>query len=88
MIRKREPSVIGSTFKAWSISCWQAANPNCNLAQTLRWGPDQATPYHCDGIFVPAAWSRYLDQCKVLSSPVWEELSDHNPVVASFTPEK
>lgn len=66
------------------MSCWQAANPNRNLAQTLRWDRDRGTPYHCDGIFVPAAWYRYLDQCEVLSSPMWEELSDHNPVVATF----
>lgn len=66
------------------MSCWQAANLNRDLAQTLRWSRDKAVPYHCDGIFVPAAWYRYLDECEVLTSPMWEELSDHNPVVASF----
>ena len=69
------------------ISCWQAANPNRDLPQTLRWSRDQAIPYHCDGIFVPDAWYRYLDQCEVLASPLWEELSDHNPVVATFSEE-
>ncbi|MBW4518565.1 MAG: hypothetical protein KME16_02370 [Scytolyngbya sp. HA4215-MV1] len=69
------------------ISCWQAANPNRNLTQTLRWSRDKTTVYHCDGIFVPAAWYRYLDKCVVLASPVWEELSDHSPVVASFSEE-
>lgn len=67
------------------MSCWQAANPNRNLAQTLRWNRDKTTAYHCDGIFVPANWYRYLDKCEVLASPVWEELSDHNPVIATFT---
>ena len=67
------------------MSCWQAANPNRNLAQTLRWSRNKATPYHCDGIFVPAAWYQYLEKCEVLASPVWEELSDHNPVVATFS---
>ncbi|MBD2463402.1 endonuclease/exonuclease/phosphatase family protein [Oscillatoria sp. FACHB-1407] len=67
------------------MSCWQAANPNRNLVQTLRWSRDKATPYHCDGIFVPAAWYRYLDKCEVLTSPMWEELSDHNPVIATFS---
>jgi endonuclease/exonuclease/phosphatase family metal-dependent hydrolase len=67
------------------MSCWQAANPNRNLVQTLRWSRDKVTPYHCDGIFVPAAWYRYLDQYEVLTSPSWEALSDHNPVVASFS---
>jgi endonuclease/exonuclease/phosphatase family metal-dependent hydrolase len=67
------------------MSCWQAANPNRDLPQTLRWIRDKATPYHCDGIFVPAAWYRYLDKCEVLASPAWEALSDHNPVVATFS---
>jgi endonuclease/exonuclease/phosphatase family metal-dependent hydrolase len=69
------------------MSCWQAANPNRNLTQTLRWSRDKVTPYHCDGIFVPAAWYRYLDKCEVLTSPMWEELSDHNPVIATFSEE-
>jgi len=69
------------------MNCWQAANPNRDLPQTLRWSRGKATPYHCDGIFVPAAWYRYLDHCEVLASPLWEELSDHNPVVATFSEE-
>lgn len=69
------------------ISCWQAVHPNRNLPQTLRWQRDVTLPYHCDGIFVPAAWYRYLDKCEVLSSPGWEELSDHNPVIATFAAE-
>lgn len=69
------------------MSCWQAANPNRDLAQTLRWSGGKVIPYHCDGIFVPAAWYRYLDKCEVLASPLWEELSDHNPVIATFSGE-
>jgi endonuclease/exonuclease/phosphatase family metal-dependent hydrolase len=64
------------------LSCWQAANPNRDLPQTLRWSGDKTVPYHCDGIFVPAVWYQYLDTCHVLSGPVWDSLSDHNPVVA------
>ena len=64
------------------MNAWQVANPNRDLPQTLRWGRDKAEPYHCDAIFVPAAWYRYLDSCEVLSSPLWDSLSDHNPVVA------
>jgi endonuclease/exonuclease/phosphatase family metal-dependent hydrolase len=63
------------------MNCWQIANPNRDLPQTLRWGRDKTEPYHCDAIFVPAAWYRYLDSCEVLSSPMWDGLSDHNPVV-------
>ena len=67
------------------LSCWQAANPNRNLTQTLRWSRDKTKPYHCDGIFAPACWYRYLEECQVLSAPIWDSLSDHNPVVAVFT---
>lgn len=66
------------------MSCWQAANPNRDLPQTLRWSKNKVTSYHCDGIFVPSSWYRYLDQCEVLASPEWESMSDHNPVVATF----
>jgi exonuclease III len=64
------------------VPCWQTANPNRPLAQTLRWSGNRAAPYHCDGIFVPATWSRHLASCDVLSGPMWDQLSDHNPVVA------
>ena len=64
------------------MNAWQVANPNRDLPQTLRWGRDKAEPYHCDAIFLPAAWYRHLDSCEVLSSPLWDGLSDHNPVVA------
>jgi endonuclease/exonuclease/phosphatase family metal-dependent hydrolase len=67
------------------MNCWQVANPNRDLPQTLRWGRDKSEPYHCDAIFVPACWYRYLDGCEVLSSPRWDALSDHNPVVARLS---
>jgi endonuclease/exonuclease/phosphatase family metal-dependent hydrolase len=64
------------------MSCWQTAHPNQDLAQTLRWTGNPAAPYHCDGIFVPAAWYGCLEECEVLSDARWDEMSDHNPVVA------
>lgn len=67
------------------MSCWQAANPNRDLPQTLRWSGNPTAAYHCDGIFAPGSWYRYLSRCEVLSTPEWTALSDHNPVVASFT---
>ncbi|MEO1352073.1 MAG: endonuclease/exonuclease/phosphatase family protein [Cyanobacteria bacterium J06635_15] len=67
------------------INCWQSANPNQNLPQTLRWSNDPSKPYHCDGLFVPASWYRYLESAEVLSGPDWEPLSDHNPVVATLS---
>jgi len=66
------------------VSCWEAAHPGRSLAQTLRWSGDKApgksTPYHCDGIFVPASWQPGII-CEVLTSACFE-VSDHYPVAA------
>ena len=37
------------------LPAWQTANPGRRLAQTLRWVTNPATPYHCDGVFIPRA---------------------------------
>jgi endonuclease/exonuclease/phosphatase family metal-dependent hydrolase len=66
------------------LNCWQAANPDRPLCQTLRWTGNRATPYHCDGIFVPRSWKDRLQSCVVLAGEEWDRLSDHNPVVACF----
>lgn len=66
------------------INCWQTANPNQPLQQTLRWTGNQSTPYHCDGLFVPKSWRDRLESCIVLSGEDWNRLSDHNPVIAQF----
>jgi len=66
------------------INCWQTANPNKPIAQTLRWSRDRTIAYHCDGLFVPISWKDRLLSCDVLSSEDWDRLSDHNPVVAQF----
>lgn len=66
------------------INCWQTMHRNTPLAQTLRWTTNPSQPYHCDGIFVPAAWSERLMSCEVLSGREWDEVSDHNPVLAEF----
>jgi hypothetical protein len=66
------------------VNCWQAANPDRPLAQTLRWTSNPATPYHCDGLFVPRTWAPRLVSCEVLAGEDWNALSDHNPVVACF----
>jgi endonuclease/exonuclease/phosphatase family metal-dependent hydrolase len=66
------------------MSCWQAVHPNRDLAQTLRWSGNPSAPYHCDGVFVPAAWYRYLEDCQVVSDASWDVLSDHNPVVVTL----
>jgi endonuclease/exonuclease/phosphatase family metal-dependent hydrolase len=66
------------------VSCWQAANPDRPLAQTLRWMGNPAAPYHCDGIFVPRSWLPRLKSSRVIRGSRWNRLSDHNPVVAEF----
>jgi endonuclease/exonuclease/phosphatase family metal-dependent hydrolase len=66
------------------LNCWQEANPNQPLHQTLRWTGDRTIPYHCDGLFVPRTWKERLQSCEVLSGDEWNRLSDHNPVAACF----
>jgi endonuclease/exonuclease/phosphatase family metal-dependent hydrolase len=70
------------------VNCWQEANPERPLAQTLRWSNAPTIPYHCDGLFVPRSWLPKLRACEVISSPGWDALSDHNPVVAWFEVQK
>src|SRR4051812_28094131 len=64
------------------VNCWQEANPGRPPAQTLRWSRAPEVPYHCDGLFVPRSWAGSLRSCEVVTSPDWDRLSDHNPVVA------
>ncbi|MEM9486060.1 MAG: endonuclease/exonuclease/phosphatase family protein [Cyanobacteria bacterium P01_F01_bin.116] len=66
------------------INCWQMANPNQDLPQTLRWSNNKTTPYHCDGIFAPASWYPYLESAEVITGDDWNSLSDHNPVAVLF----
>jgi exonuclease III len=66
------------------LNCWQEANPDQPLHQTLRWTGDRTIPYHCDGLFVPKSWKDRLESCVVLAGEEWNSLSDHNPVVAHF----
>ena len=64
------------------LPCWQTANPALPLGQTLRWSGNRTAPYHCDGIFIPRAWKTRLASCQIFAGPEWEQLSDHNPVLA------
>ena len=67
------------------LNCWQEANPDQPLHQTLQWTGDRTIAYHCDGLFVPKAWKTRLQSCSVLAGDEWNSLSDHNPVVATFS---
>jgi endonuclease/exonuclease/phosphatase family metal-dependent hydrolase len=67
------------------VNCWQATNPDQPLQQTLRWTNDRSIPFHCDGLFVPKTWKDRLASCVVLAGDEWNRLSDHNPVLATFT---
>ena len=69
------------------VSCWTAAHPGKPLLQTLRWSgdrsPGRATPYHCDGLLVPASWSPGLT-CTIHTEDCFQ-VSDHNPVSATVS---
>jgi exonuclease III len=67
------------------LNCWQTANPDRPLCQTLRWTGNRTIPYHCDGIFVPKSWKGRLQSCEVMAGDEWNRLSDHNPIVACFS---
>lgn len=67
------------------VPCWQTAHPDKPLARTLRWmRRSDSLPYHCDGLFMPTAWTSALQACEVLEEEEWCRLSDHNPVVATL----
>jgi len=67
------------------VPCWQTAHPGEPLARTLRWmRRNDSLPYHCDGLFIPSAWTSALQSCTVLEGDEWCTLSDHNPVVATL----
>ena len=63
------------------LPAWEIAHPGRPLPQTLRWTGNASEPYHCDGVFVPANWSRSVINVEVVSGGEWDRLSDHNPVV-------
>jgi hypothetical protein len=82
--QKSERAAIQRMADLGLFSCWSASHPDLPLEQTLRWASDKAahkaTPFHCDGIFVPVRWhDRTI--CEVFTSTCYRT-SDHNPVVA------
>lgn len=66
------------------LPAWRAVHPTGPLPQTLRWMREPTTPYHCDGVFLPAAFTLGVDAVSVLAGDPWQQLSDHNPVVLSW----
>jgi hypothetical protein len=87
-VTKAELAVLAELAARGLVSCWPAAHPGRPLAQTLRWtgdkSPGKTVPYHCDGLFVPAAWANGV-ACEILTSRVFER-SDHYPLVAWVSP--
>ncbi len=63
------------------VSAWRLARPTGALPQTLRWMKEPTTPYHCDGIFLPADLAATVSFAQVLTDEPWTTLSDHNPVI-------
>jgi len=84
-LQKNQPKLMARFQREFGLmNCWQTVHPNQDLPQTLRWSNNKTMPFHCDGIFAPAHWYRYLEAADVISGDEWDSLSDHNPVVASF----
>jgi exonuclease III len=81
-----ERHALAAIADAGLVSCWTATHPDQPLPQTLRWSGDRApgktTPYHCDGILVPKAWSEWVE-CEILIAEPYM-VSDHNPVSATL----
>ena len=79
-----ERRVLAQLSEMGLACAWTTTHAGRPLAQTLRWTTDSApgrtTPYHCDGIFLPAAWADGLIS-EVLTSACFE-VSDHYPVAA------
>jgi endonuclease/exonuclease/phosphatase family metal-dependent hydrolase len=84
----RDRQALAAIEDVGLVSCWSASHPDKPLQQTLRWAGDYAagktTPYHCDGILVPKAWSGWI-QCEILTAEPYM-VSDHNPVSATLNP--
>lgn len=82
--KKAERAVVQRMRDLGLESCWSISHPDLPLEQTLRWvsdrDPHKATPFHCDGIFVPRCW-KDKTSCEVFTSSCYR-ISDHNPVVA------
>lgn len=86
VMTKREAAIHARLREEFGlINCWREANPGRPPAQTLRWSGNRTISYHCDGIFVPVQWRARLRSCAVLSGAEWDSLSDHNPVIATFS---
>lgn len=84
-LQKNQPKLMARFQREFGLmNCWQMVHPNRDLPQTLRWSNDKIMPFHCDGIFAPACWYRYLADADVINGEDWDRLSDHNPIVASF----
>lgn len=84
-LQQNQPELMNRfRYELGLMNCWQMANSNQNLPQTLRWCRNKALPFHCDGLFVPIGWYRSLEKAEVLAGDTWDILSDHNPVVATF----
>lgn len=79
-----EREVIARMAELGLSSCWSMSHQDFPLGQTLRWmgdrAPHKATPFHCDGIFVPHRWKERT-ACEVFTSACYR-ISDHNPVIA------
>jgi endonuclease/exonuclease/phosphatase family metal-dependent hydrolase len=66
------------------VPAWSTFHAEAHLPQTLRWVCDPLPAYHCDGIFLPAAWADHIRRVAILAGEEWNRLSDHNPVLVEL----
>lgn len=65
-------------------NAWQFLHPTDDLPQTLRWSGARDKPYHCDAVFMSDIYLPSLAEARIVSSGVWGQMSDHNPVVVTI----
>ena len=87
--REDEAAIITSLERDFGlVSAWTLSHPGEKLPPTLLWGRDPVTQksleFHCDFIFVPAAWRDRILSCDILTKQECADQSDHSPVLAAF----
>lgn len=65
----------------WQLTnCWRHCHPQVPAPHTLRWTRNPETLYSCDGLYISNRLAVRVANCEVKSGPLWNGLSDHNPM--------
>ena len=88
---RAERSMLAALREQWGLMpFWPTAHPGQPLPQTHRWSGNRSTPYHCDGVFIPASWAAEELSCTVIDQPEaplfanGNYLGDHHPVIVEL----